>query len=130
MAFVNDESSLLAIAVPTFFPNAEDPRFTASLDTLKECKSRGYRVVLVDGSPQTVRDVLTQAGAALVVEQTSVGKAGALRQAICAALDLEPPAKIIAFQELEKTDFVRFLRCFDPISLQGGRLIGGDVGCV
>lgn len=99
----------LVICAPTFFNSRSESRFVASMATLSLCREKGYSVLLVDGSPRQsgVRELMSQAGA-LVLQETGQGKANALRQALSATKEHFPTKKIIAFQELEKTDFIRF----------------------
>mmetsp|Transcript_34148 Transcript_34148/g.94144 ORF Transcript_34148/g.94144 Transcript_34148/m.94144 type:complete len:276 (+) Transcript_34148:97-924(+) len=109
-----DVRNSLVICAPTFFHSCSEPRFEASLATLAAARKRGYRFVLVDGSPgDGVADVLSKAGATVVREEAR-GKANALRQALRVAGERFPSAEVFAFQELEKADFVRFYECIVP----------------
>jgi len=98
----------LVICSPTFFKSKEEPRFVASMDTLSVCRERGFRVLLVDGSPVDtgVPAALEECGA-VVEREEGRGKSNALRQALRAAGERFSDAQVFAFQELEKTDFIR-----------------------
>lgn len=116
---MNKVCNALVICAPTFFRNRDSPRYAASLQTLATCKKLGLRVVLVDGSPfeSGIHDDLQMAGA-LVVREEAEGKARALRQALRIAAERFDEAEVFAFQELEKTDFVRFYESLVPCMLQ------------
>lgn len=106
----------LVICAPTFFRCQGEPRYSACLSTLAACRQRGFRVVLVDGSPPDVGIAadLKAAGAAVVVHEECPGKGNALRQALRVAGESFPSAQVLAFQELEKTGLVEHYEALVP----------------
>eukprot|EP01104_Vermistella_antarctica_P004756 TRINITY_DN15188_c0_g1_i1.p1 TRINITY_DN15188_c0_g1~~TRINITY_DN15188_c0_g1_i1.p1 ORF type:complete len:264 (+),score=36.68 TRINITY_DN15188_c0_g1_i1:132-923(+) len=104
----------VVVVSTTFFPNNDNIRLSLALDFIRACKKEGLDCVVCDASPEPVQQLLMDAGAVVIQQHdTSKRKGGALREAIQGALALiyrEHEWGVVAFQEAEKVDCVRFQR--------------------
>jgi hypothetical protein len=102
----------LALVVPTFFASTDEPRFQLTVKTLREAVHARVPVVVIDASPEPIRQQLGATGARVVAQERPGKKGVALREGIALALQLEGPTegRVIGFFEPEKLGMVRWMR--------------------
>ena len=123
---ISNMSTKIIVVVPTYYADLNDIRYQLALDCCTEIQRHGLEMIVVDASPQNerIQQEMTQKGLNVeeptrksrvqVVRQTELGRKGAaLRQGIALALKQaqdrnETHETIIAFQEPEKSDMIRF----------------------
>mmetsp|Transcript_21726 Transcript_21726/g.35862 ORF Transcript_21726/g.35862 Transcript_21726/m.35862 type:complete len:280 (+) Transcript_21726:71-910(+) len=94
------------IVSPTFYPSLDDCRCLLGLQSCRVATALGVQLLLVDASPEPVREALKLAGAT-VLPQTYKGRKGAaLREVVSAAAAQLPPDGVICYQELEKVEMI------------------------
>lgn len=98
---------MLVIATTTQYLSTEDLRCNLALQMISRAVQEGIQVVVVDKSPNDVRDALEQRGAK-VFEDNGVTMGAGRRQALSAANALTPEA--IVWMEPEKAPLVPFLK--------------------
>ena len=96
------------VVSPTFYSSVEEPRFALGLEACHAASAASVPLLLVDASPEPVRQALEKSGVS-VVRQSALGRKGAaLREAIREAVKRLPENGIICYQELEKVHMIRF----------------------
>ncbi len=96
------------IATTTLYESVEAPRFLSALKMVESAVTLGYEVVVVDGSPEEVRKMLTTAGANVFAVKTS-GMGLGRRQAIRLAVDRAGSEGVVIWMEPEKYPLVFLL---------------------
>jgi hypothetical protein len=114
------ETSGAVLFTCTFYHNTSDLRFLQCLETIREAEKYNLPLVIVDGSPDPIHEVLcattTTSGRSLLVVEKEVkgsgGKGAQLRAAakIASSLPGVTDATLLCWQEAEKTDMVRLWR--------------------
>lgn len=113
----------VVIATTTMYKSAEDHRARVALRTIKQAVQHGHKIVVVDGSPQAVKDMLIATGA-LVFQDTGKTMGQGRRQAISLASEVAlsenqvswilasapPEDYFIAWIEPEKDTIVQHLK--------------------
>ncbi len=80
--------SKIVIATTTFYKNLEDVRAQLALQTIAEAKAHNYPIVVIDYSPTSVAQALTQAGAMVHTQESGTSMGAGRRQAIQEAVSL------------------------------------------
>ena len=98
------------IVTTTFYTSVHDIRFLLALEMIRLACSAGYKVIVVDGSPESwVQAALQQCGAVVLREIPGKGMGASRRQAIQAALDDPDNTGVIIWLEPEKAPLVPLL---------------------
>jgi hypothetical protein len=107
-------SDQVVIVTTTFYKSLDELRFRLACDMVTLATSRGYKVVVVDGSPANIQDsvrkVLTDCGA-IIFPQLHKSMGPSRRQAFFHAWELamEESVPYILWMEPEKVDLVNFV---------------------
>lgn len=115
-------ASNVAIGTTTFYKSSNELRAKLAERTIKNIVNRGYKMVVVDGSPNDeFRKVLEGSGAQVYVE-TQRGMGGSRREVLQYAHDLNTP--VVAWTEPEKEGYAsQIIKTVAPI-------LNGDIDMV
>ncbi len=97
------------IATTTLFEDLNEIRAKLAVRTISEARKKGYQIVVVDGSPESVKEIFRKKGA-IVFGEEKKGMGASRRQAIREATKLAGPDGIVIWVEPEKTPFIPHLR--------------------
>lgn len=98
----------VVIATTTQYQNLDNLRAKLSLKTIGNAVSKGHKIVVVDASPQSVKDAFLNEGGT-VIQNTGKTMGESRRQAISEATKITADDGIIAWVEPEKENFIQFL---------------------
>jgi len=102
--------SQIVIATTTMYKSVEDHRAQVALRTIQQTVQHGHKIVVVDSSPQKVKNMFSDAGA-FVFQDNGKTYGQSIRQAIRLAIENAPPGtQFIARIEPEKDTIVRYLK--------------------
>lgn len=118
------------IATTTFYFNLDEVRTRLALKTICEARKLDYQIIVVDGSPNFIKDAFLNAGA-IVLNQNEKGMGPGRRQAIREAANLAGPNGAVIWMEPEKTPLIcqlnELLEYFwlkkDPLLIPGRRTL-------
>lgn len=96
------------IATATKYQVASDIRLALSIETLQRALKQKLRVVIVDDSPPHIQQRFSDIGIKVTPQKQDTGFGSAIRQAIAEAASMIGDDDIIAWQEPEKVDLVRW----------------------
>lgn len=110
--------SQVIIATATMYRGVDDHRAQVALRTIQQAVKHGHKIVIVDNSPQEVKDMLNDAGAVIFQDEGKTmgqGRRQAIKLAMLSTglgiLEGEPAQKkFIAWIEPEKDTIVRHLK--------------------
>jgi len=100
--------SKVVIVTSTLYKGSDDVRAKLAIETICSAKEHGYPIVIVDSSPEEIRDSFRGHGA-IVFDAEKQGMGIERRQAIRETTGLAGPDGIVAWMEPEKTPFVPLL---------------------